>query len=96
MQRIRDGRWHLADGAGTLRFSFVKTKKRLQRNFCVKKACEMLKHDPAGRGKAVEPNWKHAEKGKRTAKVNGEKAFVQSLSNMHGRFVSPFSHLHFE
>ena len=95
LQRIRDGGWHLADAGKTLRFGFAKSKKQLQRNFCVKKACDMIGRDPTARDKTVEANWKHAVKGKRAVEVNGETAFLHESSDMQGRFVAPFSHLNF-
>ena len=56
----------------------------------------MLEADAAARGKVGEPNWKHAEKRKRTLEVNGEETFIQTAAHALSRFVSFFCHLHFE
>ena len=79
-----------------MRFDYAKTKKQLNRNFCVNKALELIKHDAFGKDKTVEADWKHAEKGKRTVTVNGQDVFLQTASDMSGRFLPPVEHLHFE
>ena len=56
----------------------------------------MLKQDAKAKDKAVEAEWKHAEKGKKTVSVAGAIPFVQNKVDTSGRFVSPFEHLHFE
>lgn len=60
------------------------------------KAIDLLKRDAGGKDKMVDPEWKHSEKGKRTVSVAGTVAFIQDKSDMSGRFLSPFEHLHFE
>ena len=96
LQRIKSGNLSLMDGGETIRFAFAKTKKQLHRNFCVKKAVELLKQDSRSRGKEVVDEWKCAEKGKRTVSVEGQVCFVQNASDMSGRFLEPYAHLHFE
>ena len=86
----------MSEAGTSVRFGFAKTKKQLQRNFCVKKACELLKRETASSGKTVVEEWKHDEKGKRTVNVDGAICFIQNASDFSGRFLAPYAHLHFE
>ena len=93
---IKQGSWSLLEGSEPIRFGFAKTKKQLSRNYCVKKAVELLKRDQRTSGKEVAEEWKHAEKGKRTVSVAGQICFLQNASDTCGRFLPPFDNLHFE
>ena len=96
MQRVKFFNLTLTDDGESIRFGFAKTKKQLQRNYCLKKATELIKKDPKSISKEFLDEWKHAEKGKRTVTVGGQVCFVQNASDSCGRFLEPYAHLHFE
>ena len=96
LRLIKSNNLFLAESNKNVRFDYAKTKRQLHRNACVHKACDMLKQDEKGKGQSVVVDWKNPEKGKRTVSVAGTVAFIQAKSDMSGRFVSPFDHLHFE
>ena len=76
LRLIKDSHATLTDGGNNLRFDYAKTRKQLNRNFCVNKALDMIKRDAFGKDKTVEVEWKHATKGKRTVPVNGQVVFA--------------------
>ena len=96
LRLIKDSHLVLTDQGVNLRFDYAKTKRQLNRNFCVNKALEMIKRDAFAKDKKVEAEWKHSEKGKRSITVDGQDVFLQLSSDMSGRFLEPVAHLHFE
>ena len=66
---------------------------QLQRNNHLCKVSDVLKKEPTCKDKSVVIVWKQEDRKDkdRTVTVGNDVAFRQSVEDMHGQFVSPFS-----
>ena len=71
----------------------AKTAFQLQRNNYLRKVSDALKKEPTCKDKPVVIVWQQEDRKDkdRTVTVGNDVAFRQSVEDMHGQFVSPFS-----
>ena len=87
----------LTDSCGSsLRFNRLKSDKQIHRNYCLKKAKEMLDNDSRTQGKSVCINWKLELNKNRNVVVDGVECFVQKPEDLTGCFLDVFVNLHID
>ena len=82
--------------SSTLRFNRLKSDKQIHRNYCLKKAKDMLENDPRVQGKSVSINWKLEISKDRNVVVDGCVCFLPKPDDLSGSFVDAFTNLHIE
>ena len=71
----------------------AKTASQLKRNGVLARVCDLVKKDSRANGKEVKIVWQKTGTRDRAVEMAGKEVFLQTSSELVGKFLSPFQDL---